>query len=780
MLKEVSVGNLLDKAFAKFSDSQSVGDVGRYRVYSKTYQQFSDAVKRCRSLLQSLKLKEDDRILLLGVNSTNWLTVFFACIQEGIVVVPLDAQSRPEFVAAVQKQVAAKAFFNDRGMRMQGVQTVDVEALDETIKAHAPAQAPVAKRVPSDILEIVYTSGTTGSPKGVVLTNKNILYNVETLIEMVKLPAGLRVLSALPLSHLFQQVVGILYPFVLGEKIHLINNLKPSFVAETIKTRRIHALITVPGVIESLKNHCERAKLSPLKAFGWQFRLIGAGGAATPVELIQWWKRHGVKVIEGYGMTECGPLISLNTFKAYAIGSVGKPLPGIQVKLGANDEILVKGENVMLEYYKNPKATKEAIRDGWLRTGDQGEFIDGFLFIKGRISDIIKTSSGLKIHPSDIEAVLNRQNSVIESCVVQKSNKVHAVLLLEDAKKAKAVVESANKQLQGGQKIAAFTVWPYREFPKTPTGKIRKFNVLEQMGKKAPAIKKSADPVLDVAQRVLNAPLKPSDKLAQKGMDSLARVELVAALEQELGIEIEETQLDDSTSVAQLRTLARQAPVDEFPRWQLSWWAAVIRVPLRLLVRGIIRIFVKTACAQADRIRGVGPCIIVANHISAWDGPVIASCLNRNLAIPALPDYVFNIPPHKNPFVSAWRTFVGGFVALTYACYPFGKEMGVERSIRYTGELLDKGYSILIFPEGTRSKDGSVQEFREGIGILAHVMRVPVIPIRTEGLFHVLPAGRKWPKMGACAVNIGAPQKEFPRMSTLEIAKQLEEAVRKL
>lgn len=784
MLKEVSVGALLEKVLRARPDALAIGDAARYRVYSKTYSQLHDLVQKCRSLLEVHNVKENDRVLLLGANSSSWLAVFFACIKEGIVIVPLDYNSSPALIQKIQKEVKAKMFFNDRNLHVSGAQTHDLAVLEQRLLKFTATTKDVLKRVPGDLLEIVYTSGTTGVPKGVMLTHKNILANIEALMELVKLPSGLRMVSVLPLSHMFQQIIGVMYPLAMGEQVILTQTVLPSRLAELIKTRRIHALIAVPGVLESMKKHIERTGKRAHRVLGFQFRLIGVGGVATPVELHKWWKKQGVKVLEGYGLTETGPIVSLNTLKYHALGSAGKPLPDVTVQLGKDNEIQVRGDNVMKGYYKNDKATQAAFTNGFLKTGDQGEIKDGFLYIKGRIKDMIVTPSGVNVYPEDVEHVLNKIPGVIESCVIEHNKKVHAVLLLKNPKKEKSIIAEANKQLESAQKIFGSSIWKEAEFPKTPTGKIRKFQVKEKIKSKAKPALRHGDPVVDIAQKVLKHPLKPKDKLVDKGMDSLARVELVAQIEQELGAELEETALSESATVSDLKKLvSEQSKGYEIPRFQLSWIARFHRAWTQPIIHWFIGRFAKTSCDLQERISNVqAPAIFVCNHTSAWDTAVVISCLPKRfkkIAIPAAPDFVFNIPP-KGGYIGLWRKFVGFYTALHFNAYPFGKEVGVERSMRFTGELLDKGYSILIFPEARRTRDGKVQPFHEGIGLIAKEMRLPIIPIKIKGLFAILPYPNKIPKMGKVNVTFGMPKTHWPRMSTIEIAEQLEESVRKL
>jgi len=381
-----------------------------------------------------------------------------------------------------------------------------------------------------------------------------------------------------------------------------------------------------------------------------------------------------------------------------------------------------------------------------------------------------------------IEGVFTNRQELID--VLEHNKKVHAVLLLDNPKKEKKVIAEANKRLEENQRIYSSSVWKEAEFPKTPTGKIRKFQVKEKIKSKSKPALRHVDPVIDIAQKVLKHQLKSKDKLVDKGMDSLARVELVARIEQDLGAEFEETDLSESTTVSDLKKIvSEQTKGYEIPRWQLSWLARLDRAWSQPCLRWFIRRFAKTSCDMKERIANVhAPAIFVCNHTSAWDTLVVVSCLPkrfRKIAIPAAPDFVFDIPP-KGGFIGLWRKFTGIYTALHFNTYPFGKEVGVERSLRFTGELLDKGYSILIFPEARRTRDGRMQPFHEGIGVLAKEMRVPIIPVRIKGLFAILPYPKKLPKVGKVNVVFGMPKTKWPRMSTLEISKNIEDNVRKL
>ena len=390
-------------------------------------------------------------------------------------------------------------------------------------------------------------------------------------------------LSLLPLSHTFEQMGGFFTPLYRGAAVVYLRTLKPSAIMEALGEEDIYAIMSVPRLMQLLKTSIEREldekqldalfrvlarlalKIPPglrrvlffpvQKKFGSNFTVFVSGGAPLGPELFNFWSSMGFTVLEGYGLTETSPVLCVNTMERQVAGSVGPPLPGVEVKI-VEKEVLVRGDNVFPGYYGNEQASRDAFTDdGWFRTGDFGEIgPDGWLVIKGRQKEMIVTGSGVNVYPDELEATLNRTAGVKESCVIGLerggAEEVHAVLILDGSGTApEDIISQANSHLDALQQITGFTLWNEAEFPKTTTLKIKKFAVKESVEKGAEGgdATVSVDTLLNLIARVTGtgaAQIREESLLvADLGLTSIDRVELVNFLEQEYRLDIEDGQI---------------------------------------------------------------------------------------------------------------------------------------------------------------------------------------------------------------------------------------------
>lgn len=766
----------------------------RYRRFPITFRSLRDKVRKCRVLLRQLGAQQGDRLILWGPNSSDWVAVLFAGLQSGLVVVPVDLQAPEELVARIVEQTGARLLFTHRP-RERAIQTILFQEMASLLEPLAAEEAPIANVERDALAEIVYTSGTTGVPKGVMLQHGNILSNLEAIEKTVLVPFPLRIVSTLPLSHMLEQVVGLFFLLGKGSTIIYPDTLRPTRLARIIRFERAHGMMTVPGMLQSLRAYCERVGRPAWRIFGWRLRLLGTGGAALAEDLERWWSSSGVMVVQGYGLTETASALASNSIGHRRIGSIGRPLPGVRVKLGEDGEILAQGPNVFPGYYEMPEKTAEQFTpDHWFKTGDIGELRNGDIYFKGRKKDVIVTSSGLNVYPEDIEHVLDSVAGVKESCVIERNDKVWAVLCLGGEATAENAVKAANARLGSHQQIMGASVWPEPSLPRTALGKIRKFEVRRKLDEKESGRTDGAAPVYKSKLELLLARLSgvqspPADKkLAEIGIDSLRRVELLSALEEDFGVELEETALTAETTVGELEALASHPRADDrsdLSSWQFGPVAEFIRSPLQPLVLRTIDFWANTRVFGLEYLEDLSlPVIFVANHQSAWDGAIVAGIIPKRfhpIAMPALPDF-FGMPPQATFVASAGWQLMGLAIRLAFRCYPFGPAAGMERCFELTGRRLDAGDNILIFPEGGRTPDGRIQPFFGGIGILAREMRAAVVPVRIEGLHEIMPYPRfVFPKgRGSSRVIFGAPLSLPEDISPDQAAKLIQEAVEKL
>jgi long-chain acyl-CoA synthetase len=540
--------------------------------------------------------------------------------------------------------------------------------------------------------------------------------------------------------------------------------------------------------------------------FGWKFWAFVVGAAPLETELESFWSELGYVVIQGYGLTETAPIVTLNHPFGTKKGSVGKAIAGVEMKIAADGEILVRGENVTTGYFNADEDTARAFEDGWFHTGDVGELAEnGQLYIRGRKKEMIVTPEGMNVFPEDVERVLNHLAGVRDSAVVGvpigSEERVHAVLVLDPGADADAVVREANSLLSDHQKIRRALVWPDPELPRTEgTRKLKRAAIREWARTGAPAASFAA-PAGDalaalIARYAGRADLTPQTTLEELGLSSLERVELMVALEDAFETRIDEGAFSEARDVAQLRQLVERAetrdvlpaePV-EFPTWTRSWLARFVRrVNLPLWILPLARAFAWLRIEGREHLLGLdGPVIFASNHQSFMDGPVIMAALPakwRYRVAPAMAKEMFaaHFFPAKHGRAAWFTNSLNYYLAsLFFNAFPLPqREAGARQTLRYIGELLSEGTSVLIFPEGRRSESGAIDAFRPGIGMIASRLNATVVPVRIEGLQDVLRVGWRMARPGRVRVAFGKPLR-LAGEDYETLAKTVEAAVRAL
>ncbi|HYA18167.1 MAG TPA: AMP-binding protein, partial [Bryobacteraceae bacterium] len=527
------------------------------------------------------------------------------------------------------------------------------------------------------------------------------------------------------------------------------------------------------------------------RMFGWKFCCFVSGGAPLPPDLEAFWSELAFVIVQGYGLTETAPIISFSHPFHPRRGTTGKPVNGVEVKLAEDGEVLVRGQNVTPGYYAAPEQTSGAFLDGWLRTGDLGEFdAQGNLVIRGRKKDVIVTPEGLKVFPEDVEAKLNAIPGVRESAVIGH-DRVHAVLVLEpDAPGADEIVREANLTLEEHQKIRNVTVWTGGPLPRTKTTlKLRRGEISEAVGHGI--TRSTAAPESELASLVAKyAPgrtIQGDTSLAELGLSSLDRVGLMMDLEAKLNTSLEETAFASARTVGDL---AKAAPAPEkisFPAWNRKLPVRLFRAVSFEFLLPLASLFAWRRVSGRENLRDLqGPVIFAANHQSLLDTPVILASLPRRWrrrVAPAMWLEFFGGRIHPEQH-SLWERFQDNslffLAALFFNAYPIPQtERSLRDSIRYSGELAEEGWSILIHPEGARSRTDELLPFYPGTAVLASHLRLPVVPLRIRGLNRVLSPDEKWPVPGPVRVAFGAPL-TMGQESVADFTRRLEQAMRAL
>ena len=492
---------------------------GKSGRWTWSYAGLWDVSRRAAAHLRDAGVGKGDRIVLWGPNRPEWVAAFFGAQIAGAVIVPLDLRSREDLLTRIEEQTQPKHIFIGREQaadlkeRHAPLTRLD-ELADQLSRRPPPGEAEAV--TPTDTAELVFTSGTTGDPKGVILTHANIVANVMQARTAINPTPRHRVLSILPLSHMLEQQGGLFVPLLGGASVAYLSTLRPDAIFDAMQRGRITNMSAVPQVLELFRDGIERevrrqgrtelfarlhtvAARLPLSArrllfrqvhrrLGGAFEFFVVGGAYLDPELARWWERLGIKVVQGYGMTEAAPVVAAHALRDRDPDSVGRPLPGVEVAIAVDNEILVRGPNVTPGYWQNPAATAEVFtEDGWYRTGDLGYFDgEGRLHLIGRKKNVIVLANGMNVYPEDVERALTQDPRVKDAVVLglEKGQdvEVHAVLLLNDgAGEVAPILRSANARLQPHQMIRGHTVWPDESFPLTSTLKPRRADVTARL-----------------------------------------------------------------------------------------------------------------------------------------------------------------------------------------------------------------------------------------------------------------------------------------------------------
>ncbi len=798
-----------------------------FRTWKLTYRDLYGQIGAFVGYLDRAELQKNDRVVIWSENRPEWVSVFWACVARGVHVVPVDYHSSVDLVQRIHAEVQARLIVTGDAVRGEGLSLprFSLAALGELPPNERFEASPIS---PDDVVEIVYTSGTTGEPMGVVHRHKNICANLTPIqAEMCKYKRWarpfqpVRILDMLPLSHLFGQSLGIFVAPLLGGAAVFMREMHAAAILGTIRRERVSVLVSVPKLLMNLEHEVER-KYQPVKTpakrkgvpgilerwwryrkvhagLGFKFWALVVGGAEVNAEVEAFWTRLGFLVVQGYGLTETSPVVALNhPFNARS-GSIGKPLHGQEVKIAPDGEILVRGESVIHDYVGARAGEQGRIDEqGWLHTGDIGEIDgDGRLYYKGRKKEMIVTSEGLNVYPQDVEGVLNTVPRVKESTVVavrrDGEELVHAALILSDASAdPAAIIAEANRRLESHQRVQSWSVWPEEDFPRTAsTMKVKRGEVARRIAHGQTAGKPEG------AESILGRLKGGTVPLAQDlGLSSLERVELLSELENHYGVEVDERRFAEVSTLGELNVLLHDAAGEPahaeralLPRWNRSLPVRALRFFLfQTVIIPLFRSLLTMEVEGAENLKGVHtPVLFASNHQSHLDTPAIFAALPmrwRYRVAPAMSQDYFRawLEPRGAPWQKRLAAMFEYFlVSGIFNAYPLPQRMaGVRRALKYTGELIDGGYCPLVFPEGKRTPDGSLQPFKTGIGLMATRLRAPVVPIHVAGLFEIYSIHDHWPKRGTVRVTIGSPL-HFEDDSNEEAATcAIEEAIRRM
>jgi len=807
--------DVLNRGREKFAESVALKIKPRYRYIIWNYLQLYNFATGVAKLLEEKKLNKGDRVLLWAPNSPYWWGAFLGCQLKGIIVVPLYLQNRPKFVLNIAQKTRAKLLLKSAAIKKPPqlkLPFVNIDYLDELI-----AKEHLFKRVPinsEDIVQILYTSGTTGFPKGAVLTHKNIVSDLKAIFNIIEVKKSDRFLSILPLSHIFEQIVE-LRALAGGAQIVFAPALGSTIIIKTLFENKITKMTTVPEFLKLVMQKIE-ARIPPFlfkiagflpfwsrrllfkkvhHRFGGKLNLIVSGGAALDVGVGRKWQALGINILQGYGLTETSPVITVTPPPFKKIASVGKVVPGIKVKIAKDGEILVRGPIVFKEYWRDPQKTREAFTNGWFKTGDMGYFDkEGFLYLRGRKKFMVLTAAGQNVYPEDIEFELNKERGVVDSCVVGLPKKgkieIHAVVLGEiKEKELERIIDRVNKRLASFQQIQSWSCWPFSDFPRTIIKKVKRPEVLEYLTQKTvpeevKLAQKEAPPLIEILSTITQTTpslISGETRIVKDlKLDSLMRIELISQIEEQFGVEINEAKITPETTVEDLEKLIEEKPKKEIKHKITSWQLLGLTKKIRKILQqyfffALLKTFSRVEVSGEENLQNLSsPVFFMPNHTSWLDGPSVVRAL----------------PPHfRDKIATATASDVlyeklkplHLLAILLLNSYPFSRYSQIKSGLEHTGQLIDKGWSILFFPEGRESKTGKLLPLKLGAGMMAIEMQIPIIPVKIEGARDIVPSGSRFPKKrGRILVKFGPPLYFKKWTDPDKATKAIEKALKKL
>jgi long-chain acyl-CoA synthetase len=785
-------------------------------------------------------VKSGDRIVVWSPSGIRTPVYLFAIWKLGAIVVPFDKDMNPSAARAILASVEPRLVIFGYDQHPEWA-PADAVQWWEPLR-HAAAAAPAWQRPNEELAAIFFTSGTTGQPKGCMITHANLASQLEAFDDRIPLDSSCRLASILPLSHLFELTCGLLYPMRRGAAVHYIPSRRSSDIVRVLNEQRITHMMAVPQLLSLMgsalekrlqsslppwayRNLLELADRAPMavrrrlffmvhRQIGGHVRLLAAGGAALATETQQLWQRLGVDVVQGYGTSECSPVVACGKPRETPPGSVGPPLSGVAVRLSDEGELQVRGPNVMRGYWHDPERTAQVLSgDGWYATGDLANVDpDGNIWLRGRARDLIVLPSGLNVWPEDVEEALRHESVVRDAAVVAVTHpeghvRLHAYLIPSGPAARdtdiRALLARVNSRLASHQRVATASWWPDADFPRTSTLKVRRHLLPAPSDTattdEAPPVQ--GDPIAEVVASVAHVrSVRDDQTLAQLGLDSLGLVELVAQLEESTGRALSEGALSTDMSVASLRAAVQAAPAGQgddlanatplpVPPWfyRYGWpLRPALTLPFDLIYGvGIPR----TIVLGADQLRNLPRTVVFAgNHRSFADMPLVRVGLSRTPARRFARRLVIAAQAEGE----GWRSPLARYVAAGFGLYPLDRIAHREASLRRLASLARGGNAVLIFPQGQHARpadehgDPPAVRFRTGVAHVAEALDAPVVPFGLAGTEEAMPPfldDFHGPVVGGVPVSLnrtplaiafGPPQRQAPDESAQEFAERLE------
>lgn len=837
------IPEIFNQAASSFKDKIAL-QIKKETWHKFTYGQIQNLSLKVGSFLIKEGFKKGDFAAIILENRPEWLIIYLGIMYAGLTAVPLDLQSSPKEISNLIIDSQAKIIFSSFDIFINKIKqnikdplikfvVLDIKESKEAISfsdielmSYEHVSWPSIKA--EDIASLIYTSGTTAYPKGVLLSQENICSNFRSIQKLNLCFPSDNFLSILPLHHTYAFMVTFIVPLFLGARVTYCVSFKPQDLSQIIKEAEITILVGVPQLFSLLhKAYLERIKKIPFifrfailpfikRKLHKQFRslrLLVSGGARLSPNIARDLSGLGFKLIEGYGLTETSPIVTLNPPENLKFGSVGKPVPYVYIKIDEPDksgvgEVLIKGPNVMQGYFKQPELTKKAIKEGWFYSGDLG-YLDkeGYLYLVGREKEVIVLGSGKNIYPEELEEYYGQSPYIKEMCILsrpeerfgQPTESLYAIVVphLEYFKKMNETdirgkirweLENLAKGLAPYKHIMGFTIIK-EELARTPLKKLKRYLIrqkyMEEKLKvdiKEVALSEEESKILrqPLSQKIikyissqLNKPVYLDSHLEiDLGIDSLERVELGLGLEALLNIKIPDELLYRVSTVKEIiiniSELVNKTTIpDKTKETERNWYSILRQQPSKTILRKIrlkpnifdilltgifknmllfiFRTFWLLKIKGREYLPKEGPYLICPNHASYLDGFVVFSSLPFRNSLNIF--FIGFRQIFEHPMIS-WATKISRLI-------PIDPEANFVEAMQAVSFVLSHRKFVCIFPEGRRSINENIQEFKKGVGILLKELDIPVIPAYIKGSHHSWPRGSCLPRFYPLKIIFG-------------------------
>ncbi len=763
---------------------------------------YESLLKKITQYALLLDIKPHQNVVVFMENRPGWIYAFYAIWHNQGIAVPVDHLATADEVAFILNDCRPAAIFTSAQSEPVMLEAMKTARLNVPVikgdlhESHPTGNEPAANMpVPpdNDTALIIYTSGTTGSPKGVMLSYDNLMANFEGVAQHIPIyTSQSRVMILLPLHHIFPLLGSLVIPLYVGGSVAMSPSMASEDIIKTLQDNKITIIIGVPrlyaAIRKGIKNKIEKSAVARLlfaladkansmtlsrflftsvhKKLGGAIKSLVAGGAALDVDVARDYQILGFEVLEGYGMTETAPMITFTRPGRVRVGSPGEALHGTEIRIN-DGEITVRGRQVMQGYYKRPEETAEVIREGWLHTGDLG-YLDkeGFLYITGRKKEIIVLSNGKNVNPAEPELKLEESPLVRECGVFFKNDLLQAVIVPEKSAIIQTdnasiediirwqVIDKYNQSVSSYKKIMRFYISD-QELPRTRLSKLQRFKldsfaVDNDRKQEQPAIPdfEEYNMISAYLEKEKSRDVLPHHHLEMDlGLDSLDKVSFQSYLHQAFGVKMEPSEMLKFNNISLLAQHVQT--VKTKTEEQKVNWTEILKEKVQLKLPKTW--FTGSLMVKSSRLffqlyfrfkaRGMsnipeGPCIIAPNHQSFFDGLFVASYLKTRQIKKT---YFYAKEKHVK---HSWLKFLAN--RNNIIVMDLNKEL--KESIQKMGEVLKRNKNLIIFPEGTRTTNGSLGQFKKTFAILSSELNIPIVPVSIRGAYKALPRGSFFPR----------------------------------